>query len=178
MRSKSKYASRCLFHLAWEFFSPLATPNRQHYAALLVLYYRLFQESTFGLERELVVREFTKYLAIHRDSLAEETDDIHNEDDTIPQEEETPGILEFNFDAEHESTGSSAVNTNAANRASEKTGRRRLAGWWNARGFYENHQYKTVWSKPFLKHLSAKRDWRQNTKAMLLMFIHHSAERQ
>ena len=93
-----------------------------------MLYYRLFQESTFGLERELVVREFTKYLAIHRDSLAEETDDIHNEDDTIPQEEETPGILEFNFDAEHESTGSSAVNTNAANRASEKTGRRRLAG--------------------------------------------------
>ena len=51
------------------FFSPLAGVNRQHYAALLVLYYRLFQENTRGLERELVVREFMNYLALHRDSL-------------------------------------------------------------------------------------------------------------
>jgi hypothetical protein len=57
------------------FFSPLAGANRKHYAALLVLYYRLFQENTRGLERELVIREFMNYLALHRESLAEETDD-------------------------------------------------------------------------------------------------------
>jgi hypothetical protein len=58
--------------LPGNFFSPLASPNREHYAALLVLYYRLFQENTSGLERELVIREFLQYLALHRDSLAEE----------------------------------------------------------------------------------------------------------
>jgi hypothetical protein len=57
------------------FFSPLAATNRNHYAALLVLYYRLFQENTRGLERELVLREFMNYLALHRESLAEENDD-------------------------------------------------------------------------------------------------------
>jgi hypothetical protein len=57
------------------FFSPLTGGNREHYAALLVLYYRLFQESARGLERELVVHEFTAYLSLHRDSLAEEEGD-------------------------------------------------------------------------------------------------------
>ncbi|MDR2662460.1 MAG: hypothetical protein LBC31_05635, partial [Treponema sp.] len=54
------------------FFSPLARVNRQHYAALLVLYYRLFQENTRGLERELVIREFMNYLALHRETLEAE----------------------------------------------------------------------------------------------------------
>ena len=54
------------------FFSILSSVNREHYAALLVLYYRLFQENTRGLERELVVREFMNYLALHRDTLADE----------------------------------------------------------------------------------------------------------
>ncbi|WP_461251067.1 Wadjet anti-phage system protein JetA family protein [Treponema sp. R8-4-B8] len=57
------------------FFSPLASVNREHYAALLVLYYRLFQENTRGLERELVVREFMNYLSLHRDSLKEEDEE-------------------------------------------------------------------------------------------------------
>jgi hypothetical protein len=54
------------------FFSPLVSINREHYAALLVLYYRLFQENTCGLERELVIREFIRYLVLHRDTLADE----------------------------------------------------------------------------------------------------------
>ena len=61
--------------LPGNFFSPLSSVNRQHYAALLVLYYRLFQENPRGLERELVVREFMNYLALHQDTLAEEGDD-------------------------------------------------------------------------------------------------------
>jgi hypothetical protein len=57
------------------FFSPLARVNKEHYAALLVLYYRLFQENTRGIERELVIREFMAYLGLHRNNLAEEEGD-------------------------------------------------------------------------------------------------------
>jgi hypothetical protein len=59
------------------FFSPLVGLNREHYAALLVLYYRLFQENARGLEREQVIRAFTEYLGRHRSALAEdETEDF------------------------------------------------------------------------------------------------------
>ena len=54
------------------FFSPLVGLNREHYAALLVLYYRLFQENARGLEREQVIRSFTEYLGRHRNVLADE----------------------------------------------------------------------------------------------------------
>jgi len=57
------------------FFSLLASVNREHYAALLILYYRLFQENPHRLERELVVREFMNYLSLHRDSLKEEEEE-------------------------------------------------------------------------------------------------------
>jgi hypothetical protein len=58
--------------LPGNFFSPLARVNREHYAALLVRYYRLFQENARGLEREQVIRSFTEYLGQHRSTLAEE----------------------------------------------------------------------------------------------------------
>ncbi|MDR0377547.1 MAG: DUF5716 family protein [Spirochaetaceae bacterium] len=58
-----------------QFFSPLARANREHYAALLVLYFRLFQESSGKLEREQVIRSFTDYLARHRESLVLESSD-------------------------------------------------------------------------------------------------------
>jgi hypothetical protein len=45
------------------FFMPLACPNRRHYAALLLLYYRLFMEYRSGVERELVVAHFSEYFA-------------------------------------------------------------------------------------------------------------------
>ncbi len=72
------------------FFSPLATINREHYAALLVLYYRLFQENTRGLEREVVIREFMNYFSLHSDTLAEEADDEEAND-----AEDIPAIQEF-----------------------------------------------------------------------------------
>jgi hypothetical protein len=60
--------------------------------ALLVLYYRLFQENTRGLERELVVREFMNYLLLHQDSLSVETDEPNEETAFEPnQNEEKPG---------------------------------------------------------------------------------------
>ena len=66
--------------LPGNFFSLLAGVNREHYAALLVLYYRLFQENPRGLERELVVREFMNYIVLHRDTLSEESDDTPDGD--------------------------------------------------------------------------------------------------
>jgi hypothetical protein len=68
-----------------QFFSPLARANREHYAALLVLYFRLFQESSGKLERELVVRSFTDYLGRHREALVPENSD----DDTFDGAGET-----------------------------------------------------------------------------------------
>jgi hypothetical protein len=82
-----------------QFFSPLARVNREHYAALLVLYFRLFQESSGKLERELVVRSFTDYLGRHREALAPE-----NSDDAFDAEAGTGASLQdvetpyFDFD--------------------------------------------------------------------------------
>jgi hypothetical protein len=45
------------------FFIPLASPNRRHYATLLLLYYRLFMDYRSGVERELVVARFAEYFA-------------------------------------------------------------------------------------------------------------------
>jgi hypothetical protein len=95
------------------FFSPLASVNKQHYAALLVLYYRLFQENTRGLERELVVREFMNYLALHRDSLADEENENREE---LP-EEKVAGEQELAFAAVE--TGVIPVETPVENAASE-----------------------------------------------------------
>lgn len=50
-------------HLPESFFIPLASPNRHHYAALLLVYYRLFAEYRSSAERELVVSRFAEYFA-------------------------------------------------------------------------------------------------------------------
>jgi hypothetical protein len=82
------------------FFSPLANANREHYAALLVRYYRLFQENSGKLERELVVRSFTDYLGRHRDALVmEDAPEVSGGDESArgvsDQDKETPF---FDFD--------------------------------------------------------------------------------
>jgi hypothetical protein len=81
------------------FFSPLARANREHYAALLVLYYRLFQENARGLEREQVIRSFTEYLGLHRNALADESDEgLEESDEADPGEAgEKEPELEFEF---------------------------------------------------------------------------------
>ena len=141
------------------FFSPLATPNRQHYASLLVLYYRLFQENTHGLERELVIREFTGYLALHRETLADETDD---ETDTAVTAEENPGVQELNFDNEQEAAGKKSPDTSAnlysiANREVANRFLRRLinTGWLGEETLADFTRIIniTAWGKPFLEAL-------------------------
>jgi hypothetical protein len=50
-------------HVPDLFFAPLASPNRHHYASLLLIYYRLFMEYHHGVERDLVVDRFASYFA-------------------------------------------------------------------------------------------------------------------
>jgi hypothetical protein len=98
------------------FFSPLANPNREHYAALLVRYYRLFQENSGKLERELVVRSFTDYLGRHRDALVmEDAPEVSGSDesardvsvaDAADQDTETP-FFDFDGMPKDEKSGSS-----------------------------------------------------------------------
>ncbi|MDY7029453.1 MAG: DUF5716 family protein, partial [Spirochaetota bacterium] len=47
------------------FFNPLASPLREHYAALLLIFYRLFLEYQGSIERAQVVREFEDYFRTH-----------------------------------------------------------------------------------------------------------------
>ena len=139
------------------FFSPLAWINKQHYAALLVLYYRLFQENTRGLERELVVREFTNYLAAHRDSLADEEsgEDGENQDEgKIPGEQE----LAFNDDASSaEALAERPEYTGLDDRTLANRFLRRLigAGWLSEETLADFTRVIniTAWGKPFFESL-------------------------
>jgi len=143
------------------FFSILASANRQHYAALLVLYYRLFQENTRGLERELVVREFMHYLAIHRDTLAEESEEIPNGElggDSQPVE---PGTQELDFGAP--TAGKPDGADGKGNRGSDervlasKFLRRFIStGWLGEETLADFTKVIniTAWGKPFMKSLA------------------------
>jgi len=72
------------------FFSPLASPNREHYAALLVIYYRTFQEFPNGVERSTLVSRFSEYVAQHRFQIKEESfseeEELFEADETLVSE--------------------------------------------------------------------------------------------
>jgi hypothetical protein len=139
------------------FFSPLARVNREHYAALLVLYYRLFQENTSGLERELVVREFMNYLAIHRDSLADEGDDGLGDGSAEPgRTAAVPETPELDFGLSE--AAAAAAETGAENdRALASRFLRRLigAGWLGEETLADFTKVIniTAWARPFLESL-------------------------
>lgn len=52
-------------NLPENFFRPLASPLKEHYAALLLIFYRLFLEYQGSIERAQVVREFEDYFRTH-----------------------------------------------------------------------------------------------------------------
>ena len=149
------------------FFSLLSGANREHYAALLVLYYRLFQENTHGLERKLVVHEFMKYLARHRESLLEEadtSDDIlpeNNVQDDETHEDNTAPELDFNNSAQVDSAGDQeGHHDETENRpfderflASRFLKRLINAGWLGEETLadYTKVINITAWGKPFLE---------------------------
>jgi hypothetical protein len=56
------------------FFSPLASPKKEHYAALLIVFYRLFQESSHGIERPVLMARFMDYIALHESSFISDDD--------------------------------------------------------------------------------------------------------
>ncbi len=138
------------------FFSPLANVNREHYAALLVLYYRLFQENTRGLERELVVREFMNYLALHQDSLKEEDEEPARE--TAFNQNE-PGVQELNFGADEEPDHLNTDRNHAIDERSlaGKFLRRFIHTGWLAEEMLADFTKViniTAWGKPFMKALA------------------------
>lgn len=49
--------------LPQEFFSPLASPNREDYAACLLIFHSLFQDSPGGVERSALVGRYAEYVA-------------------------------------------------------------------------------------------------------------------
>jgi hypothetical protein len=134
------------------FFSPLARVNRQHYAALLVLYYRLFQENTRGLERELVIHEFMGYLALHQDSLADEENDETGESAALAAAED-PEARELDFG------GPKPPETSAENvRTQANYFLRRLinSGWLSEEYLADASRIIniTAWGKPFFESLA------------------------
>jgi len=142
------------------FFSPLANVNREHYAALLVLYYRLFQENTHtrGLERELVVREFMNYLLLHRDSLKEEDEGTGKDTDVSPPPAE-PNVRELDFGA---AGGPGHLNADSNHAIDEralasKFLRRFIHTGWLAEETLADFTKViniTAWGKPFMKALA------------------------
>ena len=128
------------------FFSVLSGVNRKHYAALLVLYYRLFQENSRGLERELVVREFMNYLTLHRDILPEEA-----EDNTEFTAESHSGL---DFPPEDRAVESQKADERSL--ASRFLKRLINAGWLGEETLADFTKVIniTAWGKPFMKALT------------------------
>lgn len=54
------------------FFSPLASPNRVHYAALLGIFWRTFQEFPRGVERSVLMSRYADYVSLYREHIADE----------------------------------------------------------------------------------------------------------
>ncbi|MCL2318500.1 MAG: DUF5716 family protein, partial [Treponema sp.] len=163
------------------FFSPLSSVNREHYAALLVLYYRLFQENTRGLERELVVREFMNYIALHRDTVEEESDTSPDDEisgsggspDNSPELfQPGPKEQELNFD---DASDESGAGNNTEKTAEASSGKSREAtavderilasrflkrlissGWLGEETLADFTRVIniTAWGKPFMKGLA------------------------
>jgi hypothetical protein len=142
------------------FFSPLASVNREHYAALLVLYYRLFQENTRGLERELVVREFMNYLVLHRDSLKEEDEGTGGDAEFNPPPAE-PDVRKLGLDADEERISGNRI-ADESRPADERTLaskflRRFISTGWLAEETLADFTKViniTAWGKPFMKALA------------------------
>ncbi|HHU36000.1 MAG TPA: hypothetical protein GXZ47_02100 [Treponema sp.] len=63
------------------FFSPLASPNRVHYAALLGIFWRTFQEFPRGVERSVLMSRFAEYFSLCREQVADEELDLGEEEE-------------------------------------------------------------------------------------------------
>lgn len=130
------------------FFSPLASPNRAHYAALLSIYWRTFQEFPRGVERSELMRRFSEYFALSREEVAEE--------EILLSEDEYPAA---SLDADQ--TAQELIHTEpSAESPNLQAGRflRALiaAGWMSLEQLedYTRMVNVTSWSRPFYEALS------------------------
>ncbi|HNY22126.1 MAG TPA: DUF5716 family protein [Treponemataceae bacterium] len=62
------------------FFSPLSSANREHYAALLVLYWRTFQEFPRGVERSVLIARYADYVTRYRAAIAQDAEESSESD--------------------------------------------------------------------------------------------------
>ena len=75
-------------YLPENFFAPLASPNRVHYAQLLVRFYELFLEYHSSVERAVVVEAFTDYLgSVAPAEIAPEAEDTGGDGEQTSQED-------------------------------------------------------------------------------------------
>jgi hypothetical protein len=84
---------RSLFSVLPEnFFVPLASPNRVHYGSSLLIFYRLFQEQTGGVERSILVSKIAEYLAQQDAPLIEEV--------SLTEQQQVEPDLEFDMEVD------------------------------------------------------------------------------
>ncbi|MCF7914336.1 MAG: DUF5716 family protein [Spirochaetaceae bacterium] len=69
------------------FFRPLASPLKEHYAALLLIFYRLFLEYQGSIERAQVVREFEDYFRTHAVEAELSDDEVEVSESGLTDEE-------------------------------------------------------------------------------------------
>jgi hypothetical protein len=129
--------------------------NREHYAALLVLYYRLFQENARSLERELVIREFMNYFALHHDISADESDD-ETESISGNSAEKNRGEQELDFGKDTFSEKLSNAKNDERILANRFLRRLINSGWLGEETLVDFTRVINItsWGKPFIKALA------------------------
>jgi hypothetical protein len=73
------------------FFAPLASPLKEHYASLLLIFYRLFLEYQGSIERVQVVREYEEYFRSHEVSSELEEEGLGSGADEQDEPDEQDG---------------------------------------------------------------------------------------
>ncbi len=153
------------------FFAPLASPLKEHYAALLLIYYRLFLEYQGSIERPQVVREYEDYFRSHEvftdpagEDVPEEEDfegetgedqspgDASGEEDSTGDDtrKDSGGIMEADYIVEPESRSRSPRNL-----ANYFLRRLTAYGWLGGEVLEDFTQLVTMnsWAKPFFEAL-------------------------
>jgi len=93
--------------LPQNFFSPLSSSKREHYAALLLIYFELFQESPHGIERPVLMARFNNYFSTHQGNFVDEEELADEQDldwcssDMFESEEEQEGAVQSGFAARY-----------------------------------------------------------------------------
>ncbi len=122
------------------FFSPLASPNRRHYAALLGLYWRTFQEFPRGVEWSVLVSRFTEYVSLCRETILEE--DVSLDETPFGEDTGEPALFESG-----EGAGVEPVRVQAT-----RFLRTLMAAGWMSIEILEDYSRMvnmTAWARPF-----------------------------